>query len=82
MEFNYGVYLNTEPIKKYYLQNNFNGNGKGNLYKINPGEDFFRYITSSDRTSFKGFSDYSYKRDLKLAIMEYPTTAWQEWKGS
>jgi len=66
----YGVYLNTEPIKKYYLQNNFNGNGKGNLYKINRGEDFLRSIMAADRASFKGFSDYSDKSDLKLAIME------------
>lgn len=67
----YGVYLNIEPIKKRYIQNNFNGNDKGNLYEIEEGEDFTQPIMDADRISFeKGFSKYSNKNDLKLATKE------------
>jgi hypothetical protein len=66
----YGVYLNIEPIKKRYIQNNFNGNDKGNLYEIEEGEDFTSSIVAADRISFEGFSKYSEKRDLKLATKE------------
>lgn len=67
----YGVYLNIEPIKKRYIQNNFNKNDKGNLYEIEEGEDFTRSIMDADRISFeKGFSKYSNKNDLKLATRE------------
>jgi len=66
----YGVYLNIEPIKKPYIQNNFNGNDKGNLYEIEEGEDFTQPIMAVDRISFEGFSKYSNKSDLKLATKE------------
>ena len=66
----YGVYLNIEPIKKCYIQNNFNGNDKGNLYEIEEGEDFTQPIMATDRISFEGFSKYSNKSDLKLATTE------------
>ena len=65
-----GVYLNIEPIKKLYIQNNFKGNDKGNLYEIEVGEDYFQSITEADRIGFDGFSKYSNKSDLKLATTE------------
>jgi hypothetical protein len=66
----YGVYLNIEPLKKRYVQNNFNGNDKGNLYEIEEGEDFTQSIMKVDRISFEGFSKYSNKKDLELATTE------------
>ena len=66
----YGVYLNIEPIKKRYIQNNFNDNDNGNLYEIEEGEDFTQSIMAADRISFEGFSKYSDKKDLELAAME------------
>jgi spore coat protein CotH len=66
----YGVYLNIEPIKKRYIQNNFNDKDKGNLYEIEEGEDFNQSIMAADRISFEGFSKYSDKKDLELAIRE------------
>jgi spore coat protein CotH len=67
---NYGVYLNIEPIKKRYIQNNFNDNDKGNLYEIEEGEDLTPSIMAADRISFEGFSKYSNKKDLELATRE------------
>jgi hypothetical protein len=66
----YGVYLNIEPIKKRHTQNNFNGNDNGNLYEIEEEEDFTQSIIATDRISFEGFSKYSDKQDLELAVME------------
>jgi hypothetical protein len=65
-----GIYVNVEPIKKRFLQHNFNDNDKGNLYEIEVGEDFDQATMNSDRISFEGFSDYSDKKDLKLATQE------------
>jgi spore coat protein CotH len=66
----YGVYLNIEPVKKRHIQNNFDGNDNGNLYEIEEGEDFTQSIMEADRISFEGFSKYSDKKDLELAVME------------
>jgi hypothetical protein len=65
-----GFYVNVEPIKKRYLQHNFNDNDKGNLYEIEAGEDFDQATMDSGRISFEGFSDHSDKKDLKLATQE------------
>jgi CotH kinase protein len=61
-----GVYVNVEPIKKRYLQNNF-GNDKGNLYEVEAGEDFTQAIMNSNRIGYEGFSSFTDKKDLKLA---------------
>ncbi len=66
----YGAYLNIEPIKKRHIQNNFNGNDKGNLYEIEEGEDFTQPIMEADRISCESISKYSNKKDLKLATTE------------
>ncbi len=66
----YVVYLNIEPIEKRYIQNNFNGNEKGNLYEIEEGEAFTQSIMTADRISCESISQYSNKSDLKLATTE------------
>ena len=35
-----GIYVNAEPIMKRYIERNFNGNMKGNLYEIEHHDDF------------------------------------------
>lgn len=66
----YGIYLNIEPIKKRYIQNNFDDKDKGNLYELEEGEDFTEPIMTANRISFEGFSKFSDKSDLKLATAE------------
>ena len=62
-----GFYVNLEPIKKRYIQHNFNNNDAGNAYEIEAGEDFTQAIMDADRISFEGFSNFQDKKDLKLA---------------
>ena len=60
-----GIYVNAEPIMKRYIERNFNGNMKGNLYEIEHHDDFVK-----ERLNFIGVEDLSRfenKADLKLA---------------
>jgi CotH kinase protein len=60
-----GIYVNAEPIMKRYIERNFNGNMKGNLYEIEHHDDFVK-----ERLNFIGVEDLSQfenKADLKLA---------------
>lgn len=61
-----GIYVNAEPIMKRYIERNFNGNMKGNLYELEHGDDLisarFKYIGVEDLSAFEN------KADLKLAI--------------
>jgi len=60
-----GVYVNTEPIMKRYIERNFNGNMNGNLYELEYRDDFV-----SARLPFIGteaLSKFDDKADLKLA---------------
>jgi len=60
-----GVYVNTEPIMKRYIERNFNGNMNGNLYELEHRDDFV-----SARLPFIGteaLSKFDNKADLKLA---------------
>src|SRR5262245_10213045 len=60
-----GIYVNAEPIMKRYIERNFNGNMKGNLYEIEHHDDFVK-----ERLNFIGVEDLSKfdnKADLKLA---------------
>ena len=60
-----GVYVNTEPIMKRYIERNFNGNLNGNLYELEHRDDFI-----SARIPFIGvesLSKFDDKADLKLA---------------
>jgi hypothetical protein len=66
----YGVYLNFEPIKKRFIQNNFNNNDNGNLYEIEAGEDFDQATINANRISFEGFSNFTNKADLQLATSQ------------
>jgi len=63
-----GTYVNLEPPKKRFIQNNFNGNDKGNLYELGPGDDLKPSHVS--RISFEGYSDYADKKDLTLATSQ------------
>ncbi|MBN3510081.1 CotH kinase family protein [Mycolicibacterium septicum] len=60
-----GVYVNAEPIMKWYIERNF-GNMKGNLYEIEHRDDFvadrLRLIATEDLSAFDN------KADLKFAI--------------
>ena len=60
-----GVYVNTEPIMKRYIERNFNGNLNGNLYELEHRDDLI-----SARIPFIGvesLSKFADKADLKLA---------------
>ncbi|KAK0624092.1 coth protein-domain-containing protein [Immersiella caudata] len=63
----YGVYVNLEPIKKAFLQNNFN-NDKGNLYEVEHQEDLNRSTLNANRISFEGFSNFFNCADLHKAV--------------
>jgi CotH kinase protein len=61
-----GVYVNAEPIMKRYIERNFNGNMKGNLYELESGDDLVK-----DRLRFiatESLSKFEDQADLKLAI--------------
>src|SRR3954451_4249930 len=63
-----GVYVNTEPIMKRYIERNFNGNLNGNLYELEHKDDFV-----SARLPFIGtesLSKFDDKADLKLADVQ------------
>ena len=60
-----GIYVNAEPIMKRYIERNFNGNMKGNLYEIEHHDDFVE-----ERLKFIGvesLSKFEDKADLKFA---------------
>ena len=61
-----GIFVNVEPIMKRYIERNFNGNMKGNLYEIEHHDDF-----RTDRVPLIGvesLSEFENKADLKFAI--------------
>ena len=60
-----GIYVNAEPIMKRYIERNFNGNMKGNLYELEHHDDFLEA-----RLPFIGvesLSKFEDKADLKFA---------------
>jgi CotH kinase protein len=61
-----GTYVNAEPVMKRYIERNFNGNMKGNLYELEHSDDFvkprLRFITA------ESLSEFDDKADLKFAI--------------
>jgi CotH kinase protein len=60
-----GIYVNAEPIMKRYIERNFNGNMKGNLYEIEHHDDF---VTERlDFISVEDLSKFENKADLKFA---------------
>jgi hypothetical protein len=61
-----GVYVNAEPIMKRYIERNFNGNMRGNLYEIEHRDDFKR--ERLDFISVEDLSEFENKADLKLAM--------------
>jgi len=61
-----GVYVNAEPVMKRYIERNFNGNMKGNLYEFEHSDDFV-----SSRVPFippESLSEFDDKADLNFAI--------------
>jgi hypothetical protein len=61
-----GIYVNAEPIMKRYIERNFNGNMRGNLYEIEHRDDFKR--ERLDFISVESLSEFENKADLKLAM--------------
>ena len=60
-----GIYVNAEPIMKRYIERNFNGNMKGNLFEIEHTDDLVEA-----RLNFIGvesLSQFDDKADLKFA---------------
>jgi hypothetical protein len=60
-----GIYVNAEPIMKRYIERNFNGNMKGNLYEIEHHDDFLK--ERLDFISVEDLSKFDNKADLKFA---------------
>ncbi len=61
-----GIFVNAEPIMKRYIERNFNGNMKGNLYEIEHRDDLVK-----ERFPFiavESLSKFQNKADLKFAI--------------
>lgn len=61
-----GTYVNAEPIMKRYIERNFNGNLKGNLYEIEHHDDLV-----AERVKFIGvesLSEFDDKADLTFAV--------------
>ena len=63
-----GIYVNAEPVMKRYIERNFHGNMKGNLYELEHHDDFV-----AERLPFIGvesLSRFDDKADLKFACGE------------
>lgn len=61
-----GIYVSTEPVMKRYIERNFNGNMKGNLYEIEHHDDLV-----DERLDFIGvesLSEFDDKADVKFAV--------------
>ena len=61
-----GIFVNAEPIMKRYIERNFHGNMKGNLYELEHHDDFLE-----GRLNFIGvesLSKFEDKADLKFAM--------------
>jgi len=60
-----GIYVNAEPVMKRYIERNFHGNMKGNLYELEHHDDFLE-----ERLKYIGvesLSKFEDKADLKFA---------------
>jgi CotH kinase protein len=60
-----GVYVNVEPVMKRYIERNFNGNMKGNLYELGHRNDFVS--SRSPFVSTESLSKFDDKADFKFA---------------
>ena len=66
-----GIYVNAEPVMKRYIERNFHGNMKGNLYELEHHDDFV-----AERLPFIGvesLSKFDDKADLKFACSQIKT---------
>jgi hypothetical protein len=69
-----GVYVNVEPIKQRFIENNFGGNVNGNLYEFEFSDDF-KPPTPSDPTAISRIdvekpSRFTDRKDLLVAATE------------
>ena len=60
-----GIYVNVEPVMKRYIERNFNGNMKGNLYSLEHRNDFVS--SRSPFVSTESLSQFDDKADFKFA---------------
>ncbi|MGH3766017.1 MAG: CotH kinase family protein [Pseudonocardiaceae bacterium] len=60
-----GIYVNAEPVMKPYIERNFNGNMRGNLYELEHHDDFVGARLPFIAT--ESLSKFDDKADLKFA---------------
>lgn len=62
-----GIYVNAEPVMKRYIERNFNGNMKGNLYELEHDDDFkddrLDFISVEDLSKFENKADLNFAND-------------------
>lgn len=61
-----GVYVSAEPVMKRYIERNFHGNLKGNLYELEHRDDLI--AQRLDFIGVESLSQFEDKADLSLAI--------------
>jgi hypothetical protein len=61
-----GIFVNAEPIMKRYIERNFSGNTKGNLYELEHHDDFIEERLSA--IGVESLSKFEDKADLKFAM--------------
>ena len=66
-----GVYVNVEPVMKRYIERNFNGNMKGNLYALEHRNDFVSarspFISTESVSKFDDKADFIFAADYIAA---------------
>lgn len=63
---NPGVYVSAEPVMKRYIERNFDGNMKGNLYELEHRDDLI--ADRLDHIGVESLSQFEDKADVSLAI--------------
>lgn len=63
----FGPFFSMEQYKKTMLKNNFDGNGDGNLYELDAGDDLDTSIIKAGKISFESGGDAEDQKDLLVA---------------
>jgi CotH kinase protein len=63
-----GIYVNAEPVMKPYIERNFNGNMRGNLYELEHHDDFLE--ARLPFIAVESLSKFADKADLKFACRQ------------
>jgi hypothetical protein len=66
-----GIYVNVEPVMKRYVERNFNGNMKGNLYALEHRNDFVSarspFVSTESVSKFDDKADFIFAADYIAA---------------